>query len=263
MPELLHISFTRLPVPLWYHSASPYLTALSGFRRLQLKQFLAVPICVAGLALSSAAAQASTINATSVAYNNADTVIVNLGSPGLPQITGATTPAGQILVSTDTGATLPAWCIDLFYNLQPEAGFRTYSTGPISTDNNQFQGYSPATLTPMQVQEISGLINYGDALLANPATDTSDNSTAVQLAIWTVEYPDFFSYDTTSVTSGVNAEVAVLLGLAPSLTGDAIALTDTSTQNPTQTLGVAVPEPASFALLGAAMTGFGVARRRR
>jgi hypothetical protein len=154
---------------------------------------------------------------------------------------------GQFLLKTDDGSIIPAWCIDIYHETFLGSGQNlVYAFGPITNDSNG------VTLTNSQIQQISGLVNYGDALLAGGGTN--DDSAAVQLAIWKIEYPTF-TWD-----GGPVSEVNTLIAEAPSLGGSALALLI----NGRQTLAVdPVPEPGSFAILAVALTALGYVATRR
>ncbi|WP_158933315.1 PEP-CTERM sorting domain-containing protein [Acidisphaera sp. S103] len=174
----------------------------------------------------------------------------------LPEIITLNTPVpvtayvGQLVLTTTIG-TLNVWCIDVYHDIGLGAQDLPYTTGSISTD---FHGI---TLTTTQIDEISGLVGYGDALLAEPGA-TSTESAGVQLAIWSVEY-DNFSYS--GASAATVAEANKLIALAPTLAGSANAVIGL---DGTQSFAIdQIPEPASLAVLGAGLTGIGLVRRGR
>ncbi|HTV89171.1 MAG TPA: PEP-CTERM sorting domain-containing protein [Stellaceae bacterium] len=166
---------------------------------------------------------------------------------------------GQLVLTTSTGATIDAWCIDLFHDGSLGNQDSVYAIEPIVTNNDP--NYSSGTpLTTTQIDEIAGLIAYGDNLLETDATDpTADpdqDSAAVQLAIWEVEYPTL-SYS--GASANLIDEANDIYGLAPSLMGSAVELEGLDGQQSYATL---VPEPASMTLFGTALLGL-IGRRRR
>ncbi len=202
-----------------------------------------------GLAAMSAPAWADqTFTVTGVSLEaNADTV--QLDTP-----VSASTWAGPILLSTSIGD-MVAWCIDIYADINLGTGQSlTYQTNSVTTSSEDGDGNA---LTATQVQEIQGLASYGASLYAADPSD-ADDLAAVQLAIWSVEYPTF-SYSGTSanVVSLTDADIAD----AANLTGSAAEI---DSQSGTQNFVTAsIPEPISAALLGSGMAALGLVLRRR
>ena len=167
--------------------------------------------------------------------------------------------AGPLTLTTSLGSIL-AWCVDLFHEVQTGGGQNLqYELGTVTIDN----ATAPTALSATQQTEISNLAAYGQSLVGT-AQGTTDNLTAVQLAIWSVEYPTF------SYTGASGAPVAATLqqGLSgPGYDAGLLALGGTQTfvtaTGGVSTVAAAVPEPATLALLSGGLAMLGVTARRR
>lgn len=214
----------------------------------------ALALCV-GLQATGAAADQITV--TNIAMPYYETLTID--SPIAP--TGGY--VGQLVLTTSANQIIDAWCIDLYHDTGLGSTNLNYEIVPIATDNHP--NYASGTpLTTMQIDEIAGLIAYGDNLLATDAPGSrNQDSAAVQLAIWAVEYPTF-SYSSYPASGNPAPQALIdetnsVIALAPSLNGDAWELEGLAGQQSYATL---VPEPGSMALFGAALFGLLLLRRR-
>lgn len=174
--------------------------------------------------------------------------------------------------------TLYAFCVDLFHNVTvgidnahdivTGAGDAQltvnlpYHTGALTVDSSgALSGIDGTLLTTTQIGEIIGLANLGRGLILTDAADLSNKLTAIQGAIWSVEYP---AYSVTAPDATVQAYLDGYVTAASGFayTGPVAGLFADS--GGSQAFVIGVPEPAAWAMM---LTGFGlvglVARRRR
>jgi len=213
------------------------------------KLLLSTTLAVAAFAGPALASPVLTVTGVSVQGD-----IVTIAGPTSPE----TVYAGPLTLTTSMGS-IVAWCVDLFHLVQTGGGQNLhYALGTFTTDNAP----APTALSAAQQAGIANLASYGQSLIGT-AQGTTDNLAAVQLAIWSVEYPTF------TYTGASGAPVAATLLQASSGTGRAtglLALDGTQTFV-TADQGVndaaSVPEPATLALLSSGLALFGVTVRRR
>jgi hypothetical protein len=142
---------------------------------------------------------------------------------------------------------LLVYCTDLYdYSTTPT----TYTVGTL-TNSHQPNNNPETALTTGQVNKIATLIaaNYAD-------------TTATQLAIWSVEYGDLFSFSNTAsnIVTDVKNELDGLDGKAPAN----VALYQLQENGVQGFVYISpIPEPISVAMLGLGMIGIGAVRRRR
>jgi hypothetical protein len=228
--------------------------------------FPRLPLIASVLILSaSASARAGTFTysdytmvdntATYVFY---DSTYYEVGGAGQIDLIGAGTSINQ---------TLATWCIDLPDSLQP------YDlSGPFTVVSGSPAGFVPPVsggqavlpaLTSQQISEMGGLMAYGDASL----TSIANISTATQIAIWAIEYGPAYSFETYIGDTPDPAVTTLASQLVSQAESGAIPGSDdwetlTLPGGVSQVLA-AVPEPGSFALLGAGLVSLYGARRWR
>jgi hypothetical protein len=196
-------------------------------------------------------AGATTFSYSGYSVVNNQTVTIT-GPYGFNETVGS----GQIVLHGSNGD-LPTWCIDIFHFLQ---GSGTYSLGgPPSNNGSQPPAPASAALSAAQTGLIGALVLYGNTHLG----DSYDVSSGTQIAIWQTEYGALgYSFNG---SAGANAMAALLLGLplAPYTGWNMLSSTDGQGLVNSQGLATLVAEPTSVMLLGGALAGFAVIRRRR
>jgi hypothetical protein len=129
-------------------------------------------------ALAATPAFATTFDYSS--YNVVNNQNVTLTGPNNFNETGGSGQIDLIGTGANAGQTIAVWCIDLVQELLTSGVF-TYNNPSSVT----IAGTQNVAMTNTQIGEIGGLINYGNA---NIGTGDYDFSSAIQIAIWTIEY---------------------------------------------------------------------------
>lgn len=137
----------------------------------------AVP-ATAGLLTPQQAASLTSFSYSGYSVFNEYNVTIS-GSPGQNGYFGS----GQIDLigaGANAGEILAAWCVDVFHDLQGSDNYQIVP--PPFTNNGDNNG---SQISSKQLGEIGALVHWGDANI----NLNSYISAAVQLAIWSVEYP--------------------------------------------------------------------------
>ncbi len=220
--------------------------------------------CGLGVALAAALragtgiASAATFDYGSYSVVNEVNVHINPGSgtPTLPSgFEYGYFGSGQIILhgtGPNAGQTLDVWCIDATHILQWSDTYQIISD-PTTNNGNVFGPDS--TLTPLQLGEIGALVKWGDANINVYA----GVSAAVQLAIWTIEYP---GATFTSDSSTVNFWVPILVGDAEThARGFALFYGLSEVVDPTDNQGLVfltpTPLPSTWTMMLAGFAGLG------
>ena len=115
--------------------------------------------------------------------------------------------SGLILLTTSGGQTLPVYCVDLFHDIGI-GGYSPglpYTTTAVTTDSADGQPGVGNPISATTAEEIQTLVNLGYAGYVG-ATLSSNEATALQDAIWTVEY----NTNGSSLTVTANATIDAL-----------------------------------------------------
>lgn len=207
----------------------------------RLKTTLLAAACLAIAAATPAHAGQVTYSSYSVLNNR--TVTLNDASLGITNEVGG---SGQVtLEGTNTpGGIIKTWCVDIAHYLQ---GSGSFATG--------------ATLDGAVGNKINALITNVTPLLAS----SSDNSSALQVAIWKAEYGAGLTVSAPGSVSGLAN--GYLLKVAdggwkadPTMR---VAVLAGGGTNQDQAYLTPVPEPASIAMVAAGLVGLASLRRKR
>jgi hypothetical protein len=197
----------------------------------------------------------------SVAPN--DTNVIISGSPGQ----NGTFGSGQIDLNISTGQfagdALATWCIDIFDDLATSGTYNIINLPP-ATDDGGNGGNGNPVLNTTTLNEIGVLVHLGDTLLAT-AGHSDYISSAIQLAIWTVEYPTsaFPNIAFMSTNSNVESLVAGYVNTAETsvFSGYLAEVVNSNTQGlvfeTASPVNLATPLPATWTMMLIGLAGFG------
>jgi hypothetical protein len=263
----LNVSFDGNLIMIRYNSKSlaqtrlPRQSYMSNARRAIFAAACAIGVALAG------PVKADQLNVTSVS--------VPLWATGVNVSYGATTwsgvIAGQIVLHATNSATpsapafdAKAWCVDLFHSIYIGTNIYTYAIGSALTNDGNGGTISAATNA-----KIMTLGAYGNSLLAGANAGSADVSSAIQLAIWQIEYSGLTFVANAAVTNYVttfesyaNTHTFTGTALAP-LNGQQQLITDSVGAGGTTGGSARAPEPVSIGLLATGLVGLGFVRRRR
>lgn len=160
--------------------------------------------------------------------------------------------SGQIVLygqNQNAGQTLDVWCIDATHMLQ---GSDTYQIVYPTTDNGGVGGADSAI---SNLGEIGALVKWGDDNI-----NISWVSAAVQLAIWTIEYPGaIFTSDSGYVNQQVTGLVSDAQTQAPGFAAfyGLEEVVNPLNLNGNQGLVAATPLPSTWTMMLGAFAGLG------
>ena len=211
------------------------------------------------LLAASSAASAAILDITAVNVESYNTLNVN----------GATDIASAIELTVQGQAKpLWVWCVDLDHvvyigNYDPPL---VYQTGQVTTDSTGAQSGTGNPLSPTISEEIQTLASIG-AGIANSASPDAEKLTAIQGAIWEIEYG--FTSSQVTGTPQENSDIAgdVAYAVAHPASGDANAIYPVGPDGQgfgyTQGFATGVPEPTTWTMLILGFAHLGVSLRRR
>ena len=210
------------------------------------------------LALSTAASGA-TLNVTGVDVQSYNTLNVN----GKSEIASAI----KLTVQGDSNPVW-VWCVDLDHNIniQTYSPPLVYTTGHVTTDSTGAKSGTGQSLTQKVSGEIQTLASIGTAL-ANSATPDAEKLTAIQGAIWEIEYG--FAPSQVTGTDQENDDIASYVGYA----GEHVAKGYADAIYPlgeggegfgfTQGFATGIPEPTAWIMMILGFCHLGVSLRCR
>ena len=218
----------------------------------RLLKFLAAGACAAAFSFTGEAS-AGTLTYTAVGITYTDQITIDY-----PNAAGVNTHVGMFQLTTTSG-TVDVFCVDLFHDIDPSGG--VYSWGKLTNDSK--------TPPPPDALSLGALVARAQAFM-HASTDPADVAAAIQLAIWTVEYPAFAFDESTANGQTLSYYNTYLgdVGTWPWNTAyGALISVKGQTLAETQNLVVTTPEPSTWAMMllgfaGLAFSGWRTMRTR-
>jgi hypothetical protein len=172
-----------------------------------------------------------------------------------------------ILLTTSGGQTLPVFCVDLFHEVGIGGGQSLpYFTHPVTTDSSGTDSGTGNLLNAQKMGAIQTLVDLGFGDYAHNVPDLGDKLTALQGAIWEIEYGA-----TVVSTSNANNSDNSLIGQYVTYgwdhpAGFSFGLypvgADGQGFGASQGFVVGVPEPSTWAMMLLGFAGLGFAGYR-
>lgn len=180
--------------------------------------------------------------------------------------------AGAVVLqgTTDGGKpfTVTTYCFDILHNISVGFGYQAnvnynFSMQPVSNDLTGNGGTGNA-LSSTQIERMSGLANLGAWMFANNVSNLTARMSAIQAAIWSVEYG--FTASNFSAPNALGYYNTYMARSFPGATTRVLVSSDAQGQilGNMQGLGIgSVPEPEAWALMviGFGLVGAGMRRR--
>jgi hypothetical protein len=216
-------------------------------------------VAILPLLAASTAASAAILNVTAVDVQSYNTLNVN----GNNEIASAI----KLTVQGDSNPVW-VWCVDLDHNIniQTYSPPLVYMTGQVTTDSTGAKSGTGNPLTQMVSGEIQTLASIGSGL-ANSATPDAEKLTAIQGAIWEIEYG--FTPSEVTGTAQENDDIASYIAYAGAHVAkgyaDAIYPVGEGGQGFgfTQGFATGVPEPTAWVMMILGFCHLGVSLRCR
>jgi hypothetical protein len=219
--------------------------------------------------VGATAASAGTITIKDVEVDpNAPYNLVNITGdvPGQGSFTKDGQISGLILLTTSTGQTLPVFCVDLFHDVGIGGGQSLiYQADPVTTDSTGADSGTGNTLTSPPVPgEIQTLVNIGYSGYVHNNLD-GDHLTALQDAIWDIEYNDTgtLSVDGGTAINTLASEYITYAEDHPADYSEGLYGSISQGFGTSQGFVVGAPEPSTYAMMVLGFAGLGFAGLRK